>query len=950
MSAMNASNSWSATMHSSSANVTIGMAVTLGADGTSMMPATTANLTASPSGVIEGIAVTGAGPRQKVILFRDGRLTPGQAPSVGVGNSTDFAVVNGSGVLVRSSALSPLVVGVCGKDGSVTLDFTLASISGIVGVGSGTFAGIAAATGNAGDVLVTSGHAIDFTRVIVGTPANLRVGVLPVGVALLSYVNLGVVVYAGFGATVPAAIIGLGPGEACYGVVNASGRVVRKQAPDGGDVIIGEINTQGNLVVLPFRPMTSAVCLGQGPFYAANDGTADCSAAITAAIAAANLTGIQLNFSGKRVLIPPGHWRLDKPVHVKYPGILIEGDHIYSSHVRTVSGFAGPSFYFAQSNIGEFPHQSGQFGTPPNDNALIVKHEVAVQDEHWLDLREYGAGLELGGLAAFTIEIILQLDVTNTNQISPIVAGYGERETGAAVAQAMGLNFAGSAAFPNTNCYMFSLRTSAGTAILQTPTNSATPGVGYHCIEFSWDGTTIRGFIDGVLQTLTVHTGSASLGGTIVQQDWEWVALGGMLRDWGGWRLVSTADFHLASLRLSNVARHTSSYANPTTKYGEDANTLFLLNGDRYEDLFVIARSRGQKGVSTLFDTYIPHRHDNVLQHVLPNVGIKNMSITNLFGCAADFNSTPNSYALWLSILAKQGVRMFNNCYKSFVETIYANGFQGRCGFLMANAANSMSLRNIYPSGFDSDVVLTGAGDVEFSGSTYTTSANTHIWCANSFNVNVAGNPTFSDEGTTLSGRSLFAFLFFRQTDIVSMTGVQWSQAETNSPLIYVQSDGLFGRHTSTYRSCYLGARGASNGMIAINGALNGHIAIENCQFPTAASGPFLTSGSPSGSRVIVKPEAECESITVALSGTTHTLSRDLYLKNRRIEFTGTLAAGCLVTVPSAKVGERWWRNSTLGGFDVTLVAAGGSLISVVLAPTTRAITIGGADLLRGND
>ena len=78
--------------------------------------------------------------------------------------------------------------------------------------------------------------------------------------------------------------------------------------------------------------------------------------------------------------------------------------------------------------------------------------------------------------------------------------------------------------------------------------------------------------------------------GTIVQQPSEVMALGdggsGMLMT--GENLETNAHWigSLDSIRLSTVARNTSTYTAPTAKFTSDSHTLLFLNNENQKDIF----------------------------------------------------------------------------------------------------------------------------------------------------------------------------------------------------------------------------------------------------------------------------------------------------------------------------------------------------------------------------
>lgn len=133
----NASTTWDAIADASSGGVAIGDPMTLSSNGQTMVLATTANLAASPSGVVECVAIAPANPSNSFVGLVSGRLSPSQAPFVGVAAllaNNPYAIVNSVGRIVRSPTMTDATVGICGKDGSVTL--SLEQYGGFLGGGN----------------------------------------------------------------------------------------------------------------------------------------------------------------------------------------------------------------------------------------------------------------------------------------------------------------------------------------------------------------------------------------------------------------------------------------------------------------------------------------------------------------------------------------------------------------------------------------------------------------------------------------------------------------------------------------------------------------------------------------------------------------------------------------------------------------------------------------------
>lgn len=162
---------WSATLAGSAGDLPLGYGLTKSADGSGFVIATTANLAASASGRIHGMPLTVGSAGGAFALQQGGVVAPANAPFVGTGNATDYAIVNASGQVVRSaSAVSGLTVGLCCKDGSVQLGVGLdlsGGGGGSVPTGTG-FRHITSGSEDAAAKLVTNTD-VDAAAAIAGT-------------------------------------------------------------------------------------------------------------------------------------------------------------------------------------------------------------------------------------------------------------------------------------------------------------------------------------------------------------------------------------------------------------------------------------------------------------------------------------------------------------------------------------------------------------------------------------------------------------------------------------------------------------------------------------------------------------------------------------------------------------------------------------------------------------
>jgi hypothetical protein len=127
-------------------------------------------------------------------------------------------------------------------------------------------------------------------------------------------------------------------------------------------------------------------------------------------------------------------------------------------------------------------------------------------------------------------------------------------------------------------------------------------------VALTYDGANVKGWVG--------PTGSAGslictrpVVGTIVQSYFEDTTIGGGVTGWPPQATTTTvADAWLDSVRFSSVARYTSSYTPPTSKFTVDANTQLLLNFDTTLRNTVVGQAGGMPGLGATFAVYLPVR------------------------------------------------------------------------------------------------------------------------------------------------------------------------------------------------------------------------------------------------------------------------------------------------------------------------------------------------------
>lgn len=960
-----ASNGWSAVAAIGSGPIQVGYTVTKASDGKGMVVATDAALTASASGIVDGVATTPANARQAFIIFRSGILEPSQVPFVGIGNNTDYAARASDGRIIRQAAFGANVLGFCGKDGSVLL---LVGAGGIVGSGGGGGAGFLLATVDvsisAGNALSTANHASDATRLTLANAAALKRGFLIAGIALIAAAPLGIVIYAIPGATIPASVLGFTATlTTSWAVVNASGAVVRKKNPEASDVVIGEVNEQGNMLFWEQVRPNSEIVATHAPYFADITGATDSSDALRQMILDCPVTGIGLNFSNRRAHLPKGMYLLNKPLNIQQSGLVLSGEGEFSTNIR-VQNYVGPAIYIS-SQLGAYPMQPNVMG---GRQALNLVHASLPVDDHILILNEDGAGAWVHGKSAFSLEMKVAIQPTSITGISFFITSYGKRlldDTAYGYEEGFGIGFSGvgNGTPAQRNCLLLTLTTTAGIKSVYSPAGSILPDGTLHDVELNWSSGTMRIFIDGILQSLTGAGGGADAGGlagTLVQKSHEAVMMGIVPQHFTQNQDYVCVDAYVASLRISDIARHTANYTpNITTRYASDANTMLALLAQNANDaadsdgVFVRGLSRPTTGSTATMSAYFPHRRDNVA--TLPSTFfavIEDMSVSNVYGTCIQTNSAPQTTVRRCSLTGQNSLFYDANTYLGSVEDVAMLGTNlARVGFRGAGSVNSVNMTNVTIRDFDYGMVIAGGADMGLASKCFISACKEiYMFLLSLTSLNAAGcDFFFTDENS--GGAVPDAFLTVASCTQMTMGNVIIDQELSSAaPLITLQATGTFGPTRLVLPQPFLRAHASSTGLIRCvpgGGGFIGSVDIHNALEYQAAV-PRLKGTIPDTAIIRFHPDTEEGTLTYAMADANYTVTREQHLK-ALLEFTGALTAPRTITMPAIKVGRRVVTNSTTGGQNLLFKLSGGAVSHTVTPGTTATLWVNnaGTELVR---
>ena len=314
---------------------------------------------------------------------------------------------------------------------------------------------------------------------------------------------------------------------------------------------------------------------------------------------------------------------------------------------------------------------------------------------HWYELKDAQAGgsasgpwnngQPLNGMSAFSWESFADL-ATTTNAAYYIGSSTGNDNNHNTFGA---LNFNVVSVSGTTASLQFCLTLSTSGRVCATNSMSTNAA---HFLEGSYDGSTVRLFVDGVAGT------NASGTGTIVEAVTEALTLGA--QEAAVWEDAMTFQWvgQLDSVRLSNIARHTANYTAPTAKLTSDANTMLLINGTAFNDaLMYVDQVYGTGGAGAWIYAYqnFPGVTGAERHH------ISDMSMTNgSYGVLTNWSFNGSASNLFIAGMSQAGFFKWNVSYGWDEDNIYiqSNGY-GQCGYEASSASGVVNSRHLKVSG-----------------------------------------------------------------------------------------------------------------------------------------------------------------------------------------------------------------------------------------------------------
>jgi hypothetical protein len=426
----------------------------------------------------------------------------------------------------------------------------------------------------------------------------------------------------------------------------------------------------------------------------------DDTAALQAMLDAAKALG------GARCYInpsPSGSYMISSPLFID--GTSSDDIELFSDKdFTTVTDYVPGTPFYVGSYLGptlaicpSYPHPSYYQVGNINMVDLTLAHG---NNGAYLRLSETGCGF-LNGLAEITVECFVYLNSYGTAYIQPIIYSGGGVGPGGQYST-----------YPNGypyHCINFGLTNNGylGADLCTTANKHVqSPDAGYpqwngaltsglqvplHTlthIAFSYDGSHVRFFVNGVLDTTLTN----AVTGTLVQDQSENLTFGGALfssypksgMGFFGQLIDTTIDGYIGSFRMSGTAEYTTSFSPPTSELTTDSFTIFLQNFDtsnRQRGLFL-------SGIST---------YQNDLRIIgVPNIGPQR-TYTTWYRWNSSVNDGQAENNIYIHDLGLQKKQTGAACYAQLTPFLKFErvNVSGTCGFNLTNNCFEMTMRQI---------------------------------------------------------------------------------------------------------------------------------------------------------------------------------------------------------------------------------------------------------------
>jgi hypothetical protein len=352
---------------------------------------------------------------------------------------------------------------------------------------------------------------------------------------------------------------------------------------------------------------------------------------------------------GGSVYVPKGIYRVLKPLHISR-GIKLYGAGENGTVISAGTSNQGPVVVISP------PTSLGYAGLPTGPALASGAGSSMYLDGsmgYLLNLRDTGT-VELNGRTSLTVELFYKPNAT----YGPNDPNYNILSS-SGTATPVDANISLSIQHVANDRIVATLNIGGTSYSIGSPNNGVQKGSTYH-IALTYDGSTIRLFINGSLQA------SAAASGPIKQLACEDFLVGPLA---GGWM---ESNFNNAmttgwvdSIRISSTARYTANFTAPTAKAAFDSNTMLLLNFDNNFDQFTTATT--SDGPAYLFLRRLGGGYGQVANLQLRDLSLIGTGPYAIYMVNSRFeNVTSTTY--W------RGIQLINNDYLNRLTSVKVIG------------------------------------------------------------------------------------------------------------------------------------------------------------------------------------------------------------------------------------------------------------------------------------
>lgn len=391
-------------------------------------------------------------------------------------------------------------------------------------------------------------------------------------------------------------------------------------------------------------------------YGAVGDDSADCTAAIQAAIDACS--------AGDRVFVPHGTFRVSKPIRHNKSQVTMAGDGRWGSVLKNQAAFGGCVIAMGPTESG-VPTTTDLGHGAALDMRQMVSGLPGDSGNVYLNMRE-AYTMELNGSASWCFELNMRTPAAWPQNPLWVLGSQGTRFS----SQGLHVSYqvqstANGLAF---ECDISGTTRRVTTGALSTNT--------YIHLAVNFDGSALQMFVDGV------QVDSVSASGSLVMKDYETAFLGSCAISWpySNARTLDQVPCVIDSVRVSS-SRYTSGFTPPAQgKIASDGSTKYLCNFDETHLGFTKAYVSGGGVV-----WHLPIRPVQAMQELtFPEV--RDIQIQASYAGAIHAYRCQQGAVRSVAITTgRYGVMFRDNCYLADASSVYYVSSQSGAWWGFAN-------------------------------------------------------------------------------------------------------------------------------------------------------------------------------------------------------------------------------------------------------------------------